>query len=219
MAIAASAKPMASEPVSPMNTRAGYLLNTRNATRAPHKVIATAFSPAGAPSRSNAIVAIAITASPPASPSMPSVMFTALAVATMAATASGKTDDRQRHENNAASGRRAGFLLVRVGQLFLDHLPRLQPAKDPDGLRIDDQREGEGDDERAQVEEHGRIHRRDIRWPGGPDARRGRAPERAHRLIRERGAEAATTQTGCMGAEDPSMTSGRALPIKRRLAP
>src|SRR2546426_10212438 len=74
-----------------MNTRAGYLLNTRNATRAPHKVIATAFSPAGAPGRSNAIVAIAVTASPPASPSMPAVMFTAVAVAAMAATASGKT--------------------------------------------------------------------------------------------------------------------------------
>ncbi len=56
---------------------------------------------------------------------------------------------------------------------------------------------------------HGRTPRREIRWPGGPDARRGRAPERAHLSMRERGAEVATTQMGRMGAEDPSRASGR----------
>src|SRR5438046_6131497 len=39
--------------------------------------------------------------------------------------------------------------------------------------------------------------------PGGPDARRGRAPERTHPLMRERGAKPATTQMSCMGPEDP----------------
>ena len=49
---------------------------------------------------------------------------------------------------------------------------------------------------------------REIRWPGGPDARRGRAPERAHPSMRERGAKVATTQMGRMGAEDPAGISG-----------
>ena len=56
---------------------------------------------------------------------------------------------------------------------------------------------------------HGRNLRREIRCPGGPGARRGRAPERAHRQMRKRGAESATTQMGRMGAEDPSTASGR----------
>ncbi len=53
--------------------------------------MATAFSPAGAPGRNSAVAPIAITERPPARPSMPSVMFTALAVPTIAITASGNT--------------------------------------------------------------------------------------------------------------------------------
>src|ERR1700693_2648041 len=56
---------------------------------------------------------------------------------------------------------------------------------------------------------HGRKPRREIRCPGGPDARRGRAPERAHPLMRKRGAEVATTQMGRLDAEDPSRAFGR----------
>src|SRR5438132_316784 len=57
-----------------------------------------------------------------------------------------------------------------------------------------------GDDDSS---DHGRRPRREIRCTGGPDARRGRAAERAHSSVRERAAEAATTQMGRMGAEDP----------------
>ena len=46
--------------------------------------------------------------------------------------------------------------------------------------------------------------------PGGPDARRGRASQRAHPSMRKREAQAATTQMGRLGAEDPSRASGRA---------
>src|SRR5947208_122594 len=56
---------------------------------------------------------------------------------------------------------------------------------------------------------HGRGPRREIRWTGGPDPRRGRAPERAHLVMRKRGAEAATTEMGRMAAEDPSRIRDR----------
>src|SRR6266566_5966575 len=64
--------------------------------------------------------------------------------------------------------------------------------------------------------DHGRRPRREIRGTGGPDARRGRASERAHPLMREREAEAATNHRGPqakglgpLGTEDPSRGSGR----------
>src|SRR5216684_8586175 len=44
---------------------------------------------------------------------------------------------------------------------------------------------------------------REIRGPGGPDGRSRRAPQRAHSLMRKRGAQEATMQMGRMGAEDP----------------
>src|SRR5439155_10214337 len=56
---------------------------------------------------------------------------------------------------------------------------------------------------------HGRRPRREIRWTGGPDPRRGRAPVRAHLVMRKRGAEAATTEMGRMAAEDPSRIRDR----------
>jgi len=65
-------------------------LKIKNATSAPHNVIATAFSPAGAPGMSRTIVANAMADSPPARPSIPSVRLTALAVPTIATMASGK---------------------------------------------------------------------------------------------------------------------------------
>ena len=61
--------------------------------------------------------------------------------------------------------------------------------------------------------------------PGGPDARRGRASQRTHPLMRKREAEAATTQMGRMGAEDPTAipqwapkepTEGKSQPRRRR---
>jgi hypothetical protein len=46
----------------------------------------------------------------------------------------------------------------------------------------------------------------------------GRAPDRAHRKMRKRGAQAATTQMGRMGAEAPSsIPSARCLGLTARL--
>jgi len=46
--------------------------------------------------------------------------------------------------------------------------------------------------------------------PGGPDPRSRRAPERAHRGMRKRGAQEATTEQGRLGVEDPVTGTSRA---------
>src|SRR5258708_34825946 len=61
----------------------------------------------------------------------------------------------------------------------------------------------------------GRGQRREIRCPGGPAARRGRAPERAHVSMRKRGAEAATTQTSSLDAEVTPMAPAETLSSDR----
>src|SRR5260370_16799911 len=83
---------------------------------------------------------------------------------------------------------------------------------DGDALRIVDDRLRCND----YASDHGRRPRREIRGTDGPDARRGRAPERAHPSMRKRGAEAATTQMGRMGPEDPARDSGRDREINAR---
>src|SRR5665213_1913425 len=55
----------------------------------------------------------------------------------------------------------------------------------------------------------GRRAGREIRCPGGPDARRGRVAERAHPWMRKGATEVATTQMGRLGAEDPVGISER----------
>src|SRR5205809_6432224 len=90
----------------------------------------------------------------------------------------------------------------------VDDLAKAERGKtllDRDPLGVVDYRLGSNNHPR----DHGRRPRREIRSTGGPDARRGRAPERAHASMRKRGAEAATTQMGRMGAEDPPRGSGR----------
>jgi hypothetical protein len=49
---------------------------------------------------------------------------------------------------------------------------------------------------------------REIWRIGGPDGRSRRAPERAHPLVGERGAQKATMQMGCLDAKDPVGLSG-----------
>ena len=61
----------------------------------------------------------------------------------------------------------------------------------------------------ARRQGHGWQPRREIRCSGGRDPRRGRAPQRSASCMRERGAEAATTEIGCMSAEDPSRAADR----------
>src|SRR5258708_13449481 len=71
---------------------------------------------------------------------------------------------------------------------------------------------------------HDRGPWREIRWPDGPAPRRRRAPQPSALWMRERGAEAATTEMGRMGAEDPSripgrdpdVTPGRSFPAARQ---
>ena len=87
IAIVAKVAPRASEPVSPINTFAGRELNARNPSKLPtstkqNTAISDVPSIAGEFALIRANVKNAIIDSPPARPSSPSVIFTALELAT-----------------------------------------------------------------------------------------------------------------------------------------
>src|SRR2546430_4161361 len=104
----------------------------------------------------------------------------------------------------------------------VDDLAKAERGKtllDRDPLGVVDHRLGSNNHAR----DHGRRPRREIRSTGGPDARRGRAPERAHASMRKRGADTCwgpraegMGAVGRMGAEDPPRGSGRDLLIMVR---
>ncbi|MNC44110.1 hypothetical protein D3C75_930060 [compost metagenome] len=90
MAIAPIAPPMPKEPKSPINTLAGWALNTRKPSTAP--IIAAAHTPAAidvACMATTAKAASAMALTPDNNPSTPSVKFTALVTAIIMITING----------------------------------------------------------------------------------------------------------------------------------
>src|SRR5437773_989979 len=61
------------------------------------------------------------------------------------------------HEQDSARGRRARLLLVRVGELVLNHLPGAQAAKRSDPRRIEHEADRKRNHERTDVEDQAAV--------------------------------------------------------------